>query len=376
MENNKIKVAIVMGKFTSGGIKSVITNYYSNVDRNKISFDLLIDNNSPIDDYSEIEAIGGRVCKISTLSNPFKYISQIYKLSKENKYDIIHGYVNALNVFSMFAGKMAGVPVRIAENLSSAHPGEKKTIVKNILKPFSKIFPTDLAACSKSCGEWLYGKKDIESGKVRIFNNAISLKKYTYDKELRDNVRNSLGLSDENFVLGHIGRYQYQKNHNFLIDIFDEVYKRDKNSRLLLVGYGDLKEEIFNKINSLGLKDAVIDMGATENVAGLYNAMDVFVLPSFYEGLPVVGIEAQATGLPCVFSTEVTKETGVIPDTKFVELSENKEKWADEILKIRDNYKRVNTEKYIIDAGFDIETEGRKLQDYYFDLISKHCKKV
>lgn len=376
MENNKIKVAIVMGKFTSGGIKSVITNYYSNVDRNKISFDLLIDNNSPIDDYSEIETIGGRVCKISTLSNPFKYISQIYKLSKENKYDIIHGYVNALNVFSMFAGKMAGVPVRIAENLSSAHPGEKKTIVKNILKPFSKIFPTDLAACSKSCGEWLYGKKDIESGKVRIFNNAISLKKYTYDKELRDNVRNSLGLSDENFVLGHIGRYQYQKNHNFLIDIFDEVYKRDKNSRLLLVGYGDLKEEIFNKINSLGLKDAVIDMGATENIAGLYNAMDVFVLPSFYEGLPVVGIEAQATGLPCVFSTEVTKETGVIPDTKFVELSENKEKWADEILKIRDNYKRVNTEKYIIDAGFDIETEGRKLQDYYFDLISKHCKKV
>ena len=374
MENNKIKVAIVMGKFTSGGIKSVITNYYSNVDRNKISFDLLIDNNSPIDDYSE--GIGGRVCKISTLSNPFKYISQIYKLSKENKYDIIHGYVNALNVFSMFAGKMAGVPVRIAENLSSAHPGEKKTIVKNILKPFSKIFPTDLAACSKSCGEWLYGKKDIESGKVRIFNNAISLKKYTYDKELRDNVRNSLGLSDENFVLGHIGRYQYQKNHNFLIDIFDEVYKRDKNSRLLLVGYGDLKEEIFNKINSLGLKDAVIDMGATENIAGLYNAMDVFVLPSFYEGLPVVGIEAQATGLPCVFSTEVTKETGVIPDTKFVELSENKEKWADEILKIRDNYKRVNTEKYIIDAGFDIETEGRKLQDYYFDLISKHCKKV
>ena len=376
MENNKIKVAIVMGKFTSGGIKSVITNYYSNVDRNKISFDLLIDNNSPIDDYSEIEAIGGRVCKISTLSNPFKYISQIYKLSKENKYDIIHGYVNALNVFSMFAGKMAGVPVRIAENLSSAHPGEKKTIVKNILKPFSKIFPTDLAACSKSCGEWLYGKKDIESGKVRIFNNAISLKKYTYDKELRDNVRNSLGLSDENFVLGHIGRYQYQKNHNFLIDIFDEVYKRDKNSRLLLVGYGDLKEELFNNIHSLGLKDAVIDMGATENIAGLYNAMDVFVLPSFYEGLPVVGIEAQATGLPCVFSTEVTKETGVIPDTKFVELSENKEKWADEILKIRDNYKRVNTEKYIIDAGFDIETEGRKLQDYYFDLISKHCKKV
>ena len=284
--------------------------------------------------------------------------------------------VNALNVFSMFAGKMAGVPVRIAENLSSAHPGEKKTIVKNILKPFSKIFPTDLAACSKSCGEWLYGKKDIESGKVRIFNNAISLKKYTYDKELRENVRNSLGLSDENFVLGHIGRYQYQKNHNFLIDIFDEVYKRDKNSRLLLVGYGDLKEEIFNKINSLGVKDAVIDMGATENIAGLYNAMDVFVLPSFYEGLPVVGIEAQATGLPCVFSTEVTKETGVIPDTKFVELSENKGKWADEILKIRDNYKRANTENYIIDAGFDIETEGRKLQDYYFDLISKHCKKV
>ncbi len=139
MENNKIKVAIVMGKFTSGGIKSVITNYYSNVDRNKISFDLLIDNNSPIDDYSEIEAIGGRVCKISTLSNPFKYISQIYKLSKENKYDIIHGYVNALNVFSMFAGKMAGVPVRIAENLSSAHPGEKRQLLKIYLNLFQRF---------------------------------------------------------------------------------------------------------------------------------------------------------------------------------------------------------------------------------------------
>lgn len=376
MKDDKIRVAVVMGKFTSGGIKSVIMNYYSNVDRNKIAFDLLIDENSPIEDYSEVEAIGGRVYKINTLLNPFKYIYQIYKLSKENKYHIIHGYINALNVFPMLAGKLAGVPVRIAENLSSAHPGEKKTIVKNVLKPFAKLFPTDLAACSRSCGEWLYGKRDVESGKVKIFNNAISLKKYKYDEELRKKVRSSVGLSDDNFVLGHIGRYQYQKNHDFLIDIFDEVYKRDKNARLLLVGYGDLKENIFQKINSLGLQDAVIDMGATENISGLYNAMDVFVLPSFYEGLPVVGIEAQATGLPCVFSTEVTRETGVIPYTKFIDLSENKGKWADEILKIRDCYKRGNTEKYIIDAGFDIETEGRKLQDYYFDLISKHCKKV
>lgn len=369
MKNSKaerpLRIAVVMGKYVTGGIKSVIMNYYRNIDRTLVQFDFFIDDDSPIKDYSEIYDFGGRVFKIPSTKHPIKNVNMTRKILKENNYNVVHGYLNTLNVFPMFAAFLAGTPVRISENLSTAHPGERKTIIKNILKPFAKLFPTHIAANSKYAGEWIYGRKSMEH--CEIIYNALDLNKYKYDLKMREIKRAELGL-DGCFVLGHIGRYQYQKNHAFLIDVFEAVYKKDSSARLLLVGYGDLKENIWEKIRSRGLENAIIDCGATEDIIPLYNAMDCFVLPSFYEGLPVVGIEAQATGLPCVISTEVTDETAITDNVEFIGLDKSADYWADKILKWK-SYRRIDVTQQVAQNGYSIENEANRLQKFYFDCL-------
>lgn len=372
IENFKkpLRVALVMGKFVTGGIKTVMMSYYNNINRENVQFDFIIDEDSPMDDYSEIFALGGKIHKIPSTKNPIKNVVSTSKVLKKNDYLCVHGYINTLNIFPMFAGKLAKTPVRIAENLSTAHAGERKTMLKNILKPFAKLFPTHIAANSIYAAEWLYGKKSLN--RCKIINNALDLEKFKYDLELREKTREKLKV-ENCFVLGHIGRYHYQKNHDFLVDVFKALYDRDSEARLLLVGYGELKEQIFSKIAKLGLSDVVIDGGATEDILLLYNAMDCFVLPSFYEGLPVVGIEAQATGLPCVMSTEVTKETAITDCVRFIELRQDVDFWAEEILKWK-NYKRADVRDQITKSGYNIEEEAEKLEEYYYSCIESESK--
>lgn len=360
-----VRVAQIMGKHVTGGIKSVIMNYYNNIDRSKIQFDFIVDSDSPLKDYSEIEALGGRVFEIPPVKHLWGHINVCRKILKREQYPIAHAYVNTLNVFPMFAAFLAGVPVRIAENLSTAHAGEKKTILKMVLKPFACIFPTHLAANSVYSAEWLYGKKRLK--KCKILYNAIDLNAYCFDPELRQATRDQYNWNGK-FVIGHIGRYHYQKNHSFLIDIFEQVHKKDPDAVLALIGYGNLKEEIFEKIKQKGLTDYVVDLGGREDIAQFYNAMDCFVLPSFYEGLPVVGIEAQATGLPCVISTEVTKETKITDLVDFVSLKESPQRWAKVILKWKD-YKRKDVSADITKNGYNIVKEAHLLQEYYLKCL-------
>lgn len=362
-----VRVAQIMGKHVTGGIKSVIMNYYENIDRDAIQFDFIVDSDSPLKDYSDIEKLGGRVFEIPRVQNPWGHIFKCRKILKRENYKIVHAYVNTLNVFPMLAAKLAGVPVRIAENLSTAHPGEKKTKVKNILKHFCKWFPTHLAANSKFSGEWLYGVKDMY--KCKILYNAIDLDKFNYDVELREVTRTAYGW-DGKFVIGHIGRYDYQKNHEFLIDIFNEVHKLDDSAIQILIGYGNRKDSIFEKIARLGLTDYVVDLGRREDIAQFYNAMDCFILPSFYEGLPVVGIESQATGLPCVMSTEVTSEAKITDVAEFISLDESAEVWAKRILQWK-SYKRKRVEDQVTVSGYNIKNEVHLLKEYYLDALGK-----
>lgn len=354
-----------MGKHVTGGIKSVIMNYYENIDRDAIQFDFIVDSDSPLKDYSDIERLGGRVFEIPPVQQLWGHIFECYKILKRENYLIAHAYVNTLNVFPMFAAMLAGVPVRIAENLSTAHQGEKKTKIKNILKPFCKLFPTYLAANSKFSGKWLYGAKYMD--KCKVLYNAIDLDKFHYDPELRETTRAVYGWEGK-FVIGHIGRYHYQKNHEFLIDIFNEVHKLDDSTILVLIGYGSLKDSIFKKIARLGLTDYVVDLGGREDIAQFYNAMDCFVLPSFYEGLPVVGIESQATGVPCVMSTEVTSETKITDVAEFISLDESDEEWAIKILKWK-SFQRKCVDEQITESGYNIKNEVHLLKKYYLEAI-------
>ena len=238
---------------------------------------------------------------------------------------------------------------------------------KLIKATFSKKYATNYMCCSELAGRWLFGDKTYDEGKVYLLNNAIDLDKFKYDKKIRDKKRKELGIKEDTIVIGHIGRFVAQKNHTFLIDIFNQFHKKEKNSILLLAGQGPLQEEIKNKVRELGLDDSVRFLGQRNDANELYQAFDVFLLPSLYEGLPVVGVEAQASGLLCFFSDDMTKETKVLDSTVFMSLSNTAEEWTGEILTNLKDYKRINTKNEVSDNGFDIEVEARKLEKYYIN---------
>ena len=347
-------------------------NYYRNIDKDKIQFHFLCDEDSTNIPYEEIEKMGGRVIIIPPYQRLFEYQKELYRIFKENKYKIVHSHISTLSVFPLRIAKKAGVPIRIAHSHSTSNKKEwKRNLIKNILRPFSKLYANQFFACSELSGRWLFGEKAFKNGKIKIINNAIDLEKFKFNKEKRNEIRKKLKIDENIILVGHIGRFVTQKNHEFLIDVFDEIHRRKQNSKLILIGQGNLKENIIEKIKYLGLQDYVIFTGQTTNVSDYYNAMDIFVLPSLYEGLPVVGIEAQANGLLCEFSTDMTKETKVLNTTKFISLKETPENWANTILEDYKNFKRLDSFDEMTKKNFNIKEEAKKLEEYYINLNNR-----
>lgn len=366
-----IRVASVIGRYIGGGVEAVTINYYRNIDKNKVQLDFICDEDSTNIPYEEIERMGGKVIIIPSYSKPFKYHKALKRVLKEGNYKIIHSNINTLSVFSLFAAKCAGVPVRIAHSHSTTNKKEKKkNLMKQILRPFSKVFATDYMCCSELAGRWLFGNKEYDKGNVYLLNNAIDLDKFKYNESLRKKQRKELGIKDDTLVIGHIGRFVAQKNHDFLIDIFNEIHKKNNNSILLLAGQGPLMEDIKNKVKELNLDDNVKFLGQRNDANELYQAFDVFLLPSLYEGLPVVGVEAQAAGLLCYLSDDMTKETKVLDITKFMSLNNTPEEWADNILDDVKKYKRIDTSKEMTAKNFNIKEEAKKLEEYYLNLYN------
>lgn len=364
-KDKPIKIAHIVGKWVGGGVEAVIMNYYRHIDRNKIQFDFICDNDSTDIPYEEIEKLGGKVILIPPYQKVLKYQKELIKVLKDGKYQIVHSHINTLSVFPLRAAKKAGVPVRVAHSHSTTNKKEwKKNLLKQVLRPFSKTYATDYFACTEHAGRWLFGNKVYDEGKVYLLNNAIDLDKFRYNEEVREAKRKELGIEEDMLVVGHIGRFVEQKNHRFLIDIFNEVHKRQENSVLLLVGQGPLVEEMKEKVKNLNLTDSVKFLGQRSDVNELYQAFDVFLLPSLYEGLGMVLIEAQASGLPCVASTEVPRIAQVTSEFKFVRLNDSEVIWAEEIMKLGRIRKDNNFE--ISNNGFNIKEEVSKLQEKYF----------
>lgn len=351
-------------------------NYYRNIDKDKIQFHFLCDEDSTNIPYEEIEKMGGKVIIIPPYQRLFEYQKELYRIFKENNYKIVHSHISTLSVFPLRIAKKAGVPIRIAHSHSTSNKKEwKRNLIKNILRPFSKLYANQFFACSELSGRWLFGEKAFKNDKIKIINNAIDLEKFKFNKEKRNEIRKKLKIDENIILIGHIGRFVTQKNHEFLIDVFNEIIKKRKqenfDSKLILIGQGNLKENIIEKIKYLGLQDYVIFTGQTTNVSDYYNAMDIFVLPSLYEGLPVVGIEAQANGLLCEFSTDMTKETKVLNTTKFISLKETAKKWAEIILEDYKNFKRKNSFDEMTKKNFNIKEEAKKLEKYYINLNNR-----
>jgi glycosyltransferase EpsF len=322
----------VIGSIAKGGVEAVVFNYYRTIDRERVQFDFIIDEDSPNEIPNDIQELGCRVYKIPSYRHLPAYMKSLKRIFAEGQYRIVHSHMNTLSVFALSAAKRAGVPVRSAHSHSTAGKGEfARNIMKYALRPFSRVCPTHLFACSEYAGRWLFGDRAFEKGEVTVIRNAIDTSKFRFNAQTRERVRRELGVTDK-LVIGHVGRFMPQKNHTFLLDIFAEVHRKKPDSVLLLIGDGELRQAMEEKAEWLGLGDSVMFLGARDDVHELYQAMDEFVLPSLYEGLAVVRVEAASAGLPCLVSAGQAEELESV-NGKYIGINETDlPLWRDAVL--------------------------------------------
>lgn len=347
------------------GTEMVIMNWFRNIDRNKILFDFAITDSSNLYFQPEIEKLGGKVYKLDKMPGfwgGIKFRWGLYKLLKtQGPFDVFHTHSHYSSGFDCLAAWLAGVKKRFVISHFDAGKGPMKNTPfykKLISRLFIKCFATKRLAVSVEAGKTLYG-----SNPFVIIKNGIDLKNFFYNKNLRIAKRKELGI-ENNFVLGNIARFAGEKNHTFLIDVFGEVYKRNKRAVLLLAGKGPLEDRIKAKVKDLGLANAVKFLGSVSDPHALYNAMDCFVFPSLYEGFGIAAIEAQATGLPCIVSDAIPNEACIV-NTHKIPLSYSAEKWADIILENIKNFTRRNNIEKIRTAGYTCEETAKLMEMEY-----------
>lgn len=349
-----------------GGIESLLMNLYRHIDRDVVQFDFMLHRSQKGTFDDEIERLGGRIYHTEPF-NPFhhqKYMKSMENVLREHpEYKIIHAH-SELNYWPLKVAKKMGVPVRIAHSHNARSTINLKYFFLSYEKLFIKKTASDLFMCSTIAGEWSYGQKAVADGKCVFLKNGIEVEKYTYNEKKRSEVRSKMGFGNK-LVIGHVGRFMQQKNHSFLIDIFKNVHEKYPESVLILVSEGRLMDEIKNKVNRLGLTDAVRFLGFRDDVHELMQAMDVFVLPSLWEGLPFTLIESQSAGLPCVISDVISDEATVTDLLEKVSLSKSPEEWADTVLKKYEETVRKDTSSQVREAGFDIVETAKWLEDFY-----------
>ncbi len=366
--NRPIRVAQIIGRAGEGGVESMIMNLYRNIDHSQVVFDFFVESTSIIIKKEEIESYGGKVIIIPS----YKHISKFKKTLKNEflsgNYDIVHSNMNALSFISLKIAKKCGIKVRIAHSHSTTNKKEKlHHIIKSVLRPYSKKYATHYFACSEKAGRWLFGNKAFDSGCVYLINNAIDLNKFVFSESIRNKMRSKYGVESK-FVIGHIGRFCKQKNQQFLVNIYKDIIKKDDQYALLLIGNGESKINIESNVKNNDIQN-VIFVDSAKNIQDYYQMMDCFVLPSLYEGLPVVGVEAQANGLKCFFSSNITKEVRFSDETEFLSLEDGYRFWANKIFAwSKINTRRISAE---LPKDFNIRNSSIRLLNLYNTFLSE-----
>ncbi|MEK0211196.1 glycosyltransferase family 1 protein [Bifidobacterium mongoliense] len=359
-----IRVAQVIGKMVGGGVESVVMNYYRHIDRTRVQYDFLVDSDSTRIPEEEITSLGGRVFKIPPYQHPLQYRRALIQLFLEYHWKIVHSHVNTLSVFPLSAAKEAGIPIRIAHSHSTTGKGEPiKNIMKLALRPFANVYPTERFACSNYAGEWLFGDKDYV-----VIPNAIPLDRFRFDPQTRQRIREGLNIAPDTLLIGHIGRFMPQKNQRFLVDVLADLLQRHVKAQLAFVGEGPDMGSVKMYAGTMGVQDHVMFLGQHSDVCKYYWAFDVFCLPSQYEGLCLVGIEAQRAGLPCIFSSPVTDEVNVTGTAQFLPIN-SPQKWV-EALEHHAPGKRIPTDDEAF-HDYDIVKQGQLLTQRYIDLYNR-----
>ena len=352
-----------------GGIDRYLLNYCSRIP--EIQFDFAVVDNKIGILEPQLEALGCHIYRVPRQRQGIKAnYNAIKQILTQNSYDAVHVHLGYRGAVALWCAKRCGVKTRIVHAHIAAEPeSRKQRIVRKGFTWLVKRLATHLAACGVDAAKWVWGTKTYAKGKVTIHNNAIETAQYAYSAEVRAAVRADLGLGEDTLVVGHVGRLSAQKNQLRLLDIFDEIHRMRPDSVLLLVGRGELEEEIYHKAEEMGLSDAVRLLGVRDDVPRLLSAFDTFVFPSTHEGLPFTLIETQCNGLPAVSADTVTPLVKLGEDVTFMSLAQDDAAWAQAALLVSVRGHDAEGDRRVADAGYDIEREAVRLRDYYTKAI-------
>lgn len=356
-----IRILHIVQKMEAGGTQAFLMNLYRNIDRDKIQFDFLVEYEEKEFYDDEIISLGGKIyyTNFRKTLNVIKFKKTLSNILKEHpEYKIVHIHATAIGKICTDVAKKCGVKTIIAHTHNNSAVKDWKYYPKILLRKLYTKGPTDFFACSEDAGRYTFKNK-----KFTVVYNAIDIDKFLFKQEIREEFRKELNIEDK-FVIGNIGRLHEQKNQSFLIDVFYEIQKRKDNAILLIVGKGPLENELKEKVSNLGIDNKVYFLGNRKDIERIYQGMDVFVLPSLFEGLGIVAIEAQVSGLPVIASTGVAKEANITNNIRNIDLSEPIDVWVEAICKTKVN-NRKSIEDIVRKSKFNIKNNVKFLQEFY-----------
>ena len=372
--SSKIKILYFVDRMLRGGIQSMLINWIEKIDKSKFQIDILLLDDGK--DYSkEEQVLRDMKCNVYKLNGVWiriptdfiKYKKAIKSFFEQhNDYKVVHLNSTSKNYMVLKYAKKIGVPIRIAHSHSIEFQTKNifKKMFGNLLKPKLKKYATNFFACSEEAGKWLFGNKVVNSSKFEVIRNAINIDKFRFNEQKRKQIRKQLNIKEDTLIIGNVGRFVELKNHIFLIDIFNEIHKKNSNSKLMLVGSGKDENKIKEKVALLNLNEYVMFLGFKNNPNDYMCAMDIFVFPSKFEGLGLVLIEAQASGLKCYASKDVIPIDAHVSDLlEFISLQKSATEWANSILSLNNERKDVIRE--IKENGYDINDTVKKLEKIY-----------
>lgn len=368
-----IRVLQSVSNMDRAGIETMLMNYYRHIDRSEVQFDFIVNKSKPGDYDEEIRRMGGRIFQSPGL-NPLHYPAYLRFVksiaAQDSSIRILHAHNEAMGLYALNGAKYAGIKVRIAHAHNTNIIRDYKWPLKMFCKHFLASSATDLWSCGRDAGIYFFGEKNWNE-RGMILHNAIEIPRFRFEPSVRAQMRARYGL-DGKTVLGHVGRFNVQKNHDRILSIFACYLKQHPDSALVLIGEGERMQEVKDKARALGIESAVLFAGLQSNVNDWYQMMDLFLMPSLFEGLPVVGIEAQASGLSCVFSDAVPDEVLLSEHSVQIPLTASDDVWAGQIAQmVRSPFDRVQGEQIVRDAGYDIDIEAKRLQELYLKMSER-----
>ncbi len=363
-----LRVLQVVTQMNRGGMENRLMDIYRNVDRERIQFDFYTLRREPGSFDEEIVSLGGRVYYNDGFSAARVFsIPQRFEafFGEHPEYSVCHAHMNQWCAPILEGARRAGVPVRIAHARTALAGRSASVFVKNFIRNLYAESPTHRFAVSEKAALWLYGKRRVERGVCEVWPNAIESEKFLFDAQKRARTREELGLSDE-FVVLHVGNLRRVKNHDFLFAVFAEILNAEPNAHLLLAGGGEREAELKEFAHTLGISQKVQFLGSRSDIPELLSAADVFVFPSFYEGLPGAVLEAQAASLPCFISDTIAPEVQLSEEVKMLSIGEEPHKWASAVLSTR-AHARERDRAYALfcETGYDVGSLARSLTDFY-----------